>query len=108
MSQQMLQMDPMAQIPPAPTALWTPFAVEPMDAEPPIAAIRKRRLAKLMAKVEFTAQPEPWQQVVRDAYQQAVQSLQPPAAPAGQPAQGQPVADAQSIEAGAENPAGAV
>jgi hypothetical protein len=104
-------MDPMAQIPPAPEAPWTPFAVEPMDAEPPIAAIRKRRLAKLMAKVEFTAQPEPWQQVVRDAYTQAVQSLQPPAAPQGAPApqgQGQPVADAQSIEAGAEAPAGAV
>jgi hypothetical protein len=108
MAQQTLQMDPMAQIPPAPEAPWTPFAVEPMDAEPPIAAIRKRRLAKLMAKVEFTAQPEPWQQVVRDAYQQAVQSLQPPAAPPGAPAQGQPVADAQSIEAGAEAPAGAV
>lgn len=109
LSQEALQMDPMAQIPPAPEAPWTPFKVEPMDAEPPIAAIRKRRLAKLMAKVEFSAQPEPWQQVVRDAYAQAVKALTPPpqAAPAGAPPPGQPV-NAQSIDAGAEAPAGAV
>ena len=91
--------DPMGEVPPMPEAPWTPFAVEPMDAEPPIAAIRKRRLAKLMAKVEFSSQPEPWKQVVRDAYTQAVQAIQPPA-PTGQPAQ--PIADPNSAEAGAE------
>lgn len=74
-------MDPMApgapQAPPVPVPPpWTPFAVEPMDAEPPIATIRKRRLARLMAKVEFAEQPESWKQVVRDAYQQTTASLQ--------------------------------
>jgi hypothetical protein len=79
MAQAAIQQSPdprAAQIPPPPTPPWTPFAVEPMDTEPPIAAIRKRRLSHLMAKVEFSDQPEPWKQVVRDAYTQAAQSVQ--------------------------------
>lgn len=89
-----------AQIAPPPQAPWTPFAVEPMDAEPPIAAIRKRRLARLMAKVEYSKFPEPWKQVVRDAYTAAVQSV----AAAQQMAQqvAQPMAGPESVEAGAE------
>ena len=58
---------------PPPTPPWTPFAPEVMDTEPPIAAIRKRRLSDLMAKVEFSKFGEPWKQLVRDAYLQAAQ-----------------------------------
>lgn len=83
-------------IPPEPEAPWTPFAVLPMDAEPAIAAIRKRRLADLMAKVAFTAQPPEWQEVAKQAYQQAMQSVQAAAmAP-------QRTAGVQQLEAGAE------
>lgn len=79
LAQQMLAENPTGGpevIPPAPVAPWTPFAVEPMDAEPPIAAIRKRMLADLMATVAFSEQPEPWKQMVRDAYAQTVAPLQ--------------------------------
>ncbi len=63
---------------PPPNAPWTPFATEPVDEEPAVAAIRKRRLGTLMAQVEFSSQPEPWRQVVRDAFMQAKQFAQPP------------------------------
>lgn len=76
LSQATLASDADAPIPPPPTAPWTPFAVEPVDAEPSVANLRRRRLGFLMAKVEFSEQPEPWKQVVRDAYQQAAQSAQ--------------------------------
>lgn len=78
-AQAMLAADPGAMIAPAPQAPWTPFQSLPMDAEPAIAAIRKRRLAHLMAKVEFSkfGQPgvpvSPWQNVVVVAYQEAAQ-----------------------------------
>lgn len=91
-------------IPPEPPAPWTPFATLPMDAEPAIAAIRKRRLANLMAKVAFTAQPKEWQQVVMQAYEQAVQAVQAASAP-------QNVAQTQNtqvLEAGAEQATAAV
>jgi hypothetical protein len=88
-----------AQIAPPPQAPWTPFAVLPMDAEPPIAAIRKRRLAHLMAKVEFSEQPPAWQQVVFDAYTQSAQAV---AAAAMQAQQTQNVA---SLDAGAASDA---
>jgi hypothetical protein len=83
--------DPNGEVPPPPEAPWTPFAVEPMDAEPPIATVRKRRLADLMAKADFAAQPEPWKQLARDAYTQAIGALQA-AAPQPQP-QGKPITD---------------
>jgi hypothetical protein len=88
---QLALQDPNGEVPPPPEAPWTPFAVEPMDAEPPIATVRKRRLADLMAKADFAAQPEPWKQLARDAYTQAVGALQA-AAPAPQP-QGKPITD---------------
>lgn len=106
MAQQAIEATPdprAAQIAAPPQAPWTPFAVEPMDAEPPIAAIRKRRLARLMAKVEYSKFPEPWKQVVRDAYTQAVQSVA--AAQQVQQAAAQP--GPESVDAGAE-PMGAV
>lgn len=75
-AQALMLADPNAQIPPPPPPPWSPFAdVLPCDSEPGIAAIRKRRLANLMAQVAFTAQPMPWRQVVFDAYNQAVQAL---------------------------------
>lgn len=89
-------------IPPEPQAPWTPFAVLPMDAEPAIAAIRKRRLAHLMAKVAFTAQPPEWQEVVKAAYAQASQSVQAAAM------QGQQTQQVQQLDAGAEQAMGAV
>lgn len=91
-------------IPPEPQAPWTPFATLPMDAEPAIAAIRKRRLANLMAKVAFTAQPKEWQQVVMQAYEQAVQAVQAASAPQNA-AQTQ---NTQVLEAGAEQATAAV
>lgn len=76
---------------PEPQAPWTPFATLPMDAELPIATIRKRRLAHLMATTAFTEQPPVWQQVVIAAYEEAVEAIratqQPAPAPGGQPAQ---------------------
>ena len=73
---------PMPQDPQAPQALtpptppWTPFKELPMDAEPPIAALRKRRLAHLMASTDFTKFSELWQQAVIDAYWRMVQAVQ--------------------------------
>lgn len=54
---------------------WTPFATLPMDGEAPIATIRKRRLARLMAGTAFTEQPPAWQQVAIAAYEEAVAAL---------------------------------
>lgn len=103
LTQQVMLANPMAgesELPPQPTAPWTPFKVLPMDAEPPIATIRKRRLARLMAEVDFSEQPEAWQQVVIDAYTHAVQSVQA-AAMASAPQAGAQVKPT-SIEAGAD------
>lgn len=79
------------QMPPAPTAPWTPFALLPMDTEPFIAALRQRRLAKLMATARFSAQPAPWQQMVIQEYSQMRQAV----AVASQPAS--TVHDAQAL-----------
>ncbi len=76
-----------AQMPAIPPQ-WTPFATLPMDADPAIAALRKRRLATLMASVKFSAQPEQWQSVVIQAYNEAAMASAPaPMMPAdgGQP-----------------------
>ncbi len=104
MTQAMFAADPALtpdQAPPQPEAPWTPFASEIMDAEPPIATIRKRRLARLMAKTEFSKHPEPWKQLARDAYTAAVQAIQA-AAVASAPQASAPVAGPMSAEAGAE------
>lgn len=73
---------PPPQMPQPPKAPWTPFARLPMDTEPFIAALRQRRLAKLMATARFTAQPVEWQAMVEQEYQQMRQSVavanQPP------------------------------
>ncbi len=53
------------QLLPEPQAPWTPFAPMPMDDEPAVAAIRKRRIADLMATVRFTAQPKEWQEIAK-------------------------------------------
>lgn len=77
-------MDAMGQPLPPP---WTPFDVLPMDDEPLIAALRQRRLAKLMAKAEFMAQPPEWRQTVIQAYSVArnavAASQAPPPLPHG-------------------------
>ena len=86
MTQMMLAENPQAEIPPTPDAPWTPFEVGFMDAEPAIATLRKRRLARLGAKTEYAKFPPAWRQLVDDAYNQAAQALvaaqpQPAAAP---------------------------
>lgn len=60
---------------PPPTPPWTPFATLPMDSEPDIAKVRKRRLARLMATARFAAQPKEWQAVVVQAYMEARQAM---------------------------------
>jgi hypothetical protein len=69
--------------------LWTPFAPLPMDDEPQVAALRQKRLRKLMATARFSAQPPEWQQVVKDEYQRMRQAvaLAGQAAAMAQPAQ---------------------
>ena len=61
---------------PPPKAPFNPFAVEVMDVKPAIAQVRSRRLETLMAKTEFSRFPEPWKQLVRDAWTQANGALQ--------------------------------
>jgi hypothetical protein len=75
-AQAVLAVDPTAMIPPEPEAPWTPFATLPMDVKPAIAAMRERRLAALMAKVEFSEQPKVWQEVAKQAYAVAAQAMQ--------------------------------
>ena len=101
MAQQEFAAGAMAPSVPPPVAPWTPFAPLPVDGEPPIAAIRKRRLGREMAHVAFSAQPPAWQAVLLQAYNEAVESLRAsqmaaqaaaapqPQAPAGDPAGGQ-------------------
>ena len=81
MTQAMLAENPQAPIPPTPDAPWTPFEIGFMDAEPAIAAIRKRGLARLGAKTEYTKFPPAWRQLVDDAYNQAAQALAAAQAP---------------------------
>lgn len=65
---------PMPEVP----APWTPFAdVLPVDSEPSVAAMRKRRLGNLMATTKFSAQPPEWRQAVILAYQSALQAAMP-------------------------------
>lgn len=71
-----LQAGAMAPSQPPPQAPWTPFHVEVMDVKPQIAAVRARRLETLMAKTEFSRFPEAWQNVARQAWEQANGALQ--------------------------------
>jgi hypothetical protein len=76
------QIDPMTgQVVQTP-ANWTPFQPLPCDDEPEIAALRKRRLAKLMATARYTAQPPEWRALVDGEYQRMRQAVamasQPP------------------------------
>ena len=63
------------QLPPAPVAPWTPFGALPMDDEPEIANVRKRRLRRLMATTSFSAQPVEWQGMVVNEYRRMRQAL---------------------------------
>lgn len=74
----MLAADPMAQPAPPPPAPWTPFDDLPVDHEPAIAALRARRLGKLMAGVAFQAQPPAWRELVIQAYNAALAAQSPP------------------------------
>ena len=56
--------------PPVPQGapLWTPFAPLAPDDEPQVAAVRLRRLRRLIGTVRFSAQPKEWQKVALDEY----------------------------------------
>lgn len=54
------------QPPPMP---WTPFAPLPTDDEPQIAAMRRRKLEKLIDSAKFEGMPPEWQQVALLEYQ---------------------------------------
>lgn len=54
---------------PQPVPPWHPFADQlPHDNEPEIAALRKRRLSKLMSTSRFLALPREWQEPVKNEY----------------------------------------
>lgn len=80
------------QSPTPPTPPWTPFARLPMDTEPFIAALRQRRLAKLMATARFSAQPPEWQAMVEQEYQQMRQAVAVASQPAASIQQSQQLA----------------
>ena len=99
-----LQPEPQAPAagPPQPPPMpWTPFAPLPTDDEPATAALRRRRLAKLIDSAKFESFPPEWQQVAILEYQrmrtieaQAAQAAavaqQKPAKPAAQSGQPSP------------------
>lgn len=97
---------PAIPAPPPPTAMrppvmpWTPFTPMPTDSEPLIAAMRQRRLGKLIDSAKFEAMPKEWQQVAILEYQrmqQIVVAAQPaPPLPKGVVIQGK-AQDAQGI-----------
>lgn len=63
------------------TPPWGPFAPLPMDDEPLIAQLRMRRLAKLMAKAEFSSKDPMWTQLVVDEYNRMRTAVAAVAAP---------------------------
>ena len=68
---------PVASPPPPvqpPPPLWTPFAALPVDTEPAVATMRRRRLGKQMVEVESTSMPARWYQELVKAYQVARQA----------------------------------
>lgn len=87
-----LPMQPEAPVQPAgppqpPKPPWTPFQPLPTDEEAPIAAMRKRRLARLIDSAKFESFPPEWRQVAILEYErmkgieaQAMQAAQMAAA----------------------------
>lgn len=90
-------MDPMQPMQP-PVMPWTPFAPMPTDTEPLIAAMRRRKLGRLIDSAKFEAMDPTWQQVaiqeyerMREVESQAAQQ----AAMAAQPQKPQPKQEPQ-------------
>ena len=76
--------------PPLPPKPWSPFTRLANDDEPEVAAIRMRRLSRLMATARFAAQPAEWQQLVVEEYnfaRAAVAQVMSGAAPQGDKAE---------------------
>ena len=69
---QMAQMafDAGQMVPPEPEAPWSPFESVPVDFEPAVAMIRKRRLGHVMAGVAYAAQPQAWRAILDQAFEQ--------------------------------------
>lgn len=102
MTTPMMPQAPAAPLTP-PTPPWTPFQELPMDAEPPIAALRKRRLAHLMASTDFAKFSPLWQQAVIDAYWRMVQAVQAAQQAEAQATAGRPSPAKQSDTGGADS-----
>lgn len=65
-----IQPDPQQAVPPQPPPMpWTPFAPMPTDDEPLIAAMRRRKLEKLIDGAKFEGMDPTWQQVAFTEYQ---------------------------------------
>lgn len=63
-------MDPQAPQPLTPPVMpWTPFDQLPTDTEPQIAAMRRKKLAKLIDTAKFSAMPKEWQQTALLEYE---------------------------------------
>ena len=80
--------------PPQPPSMpWTPFTPLPTDDEPQIAAMRRRKLEKLIDGAKFEGMDPTWQQVAITEYQRMRQVEAAAAqaqAMAGQPPSKQP------------------
>ncbi len=83
------QGQPVAGPPQPPPMPWTPFQPLPTDDEPQIAAMRRRKLQKLIDGAKFEGMDPTWQQValteyarMRQVEAQAAQAAAPP--PKGQ------------------------
>lgn len=92
-----LQPEPQTPVtgPPQPPPMpWTPFTPLPTDDEPATAAMRRRRLAKLIDSAKFEAMPPEWQQVAIAEYQRMrqveAQAAQAAAAAQQKPQQAKP------------------
>lgn len=66
---------------------WTAFTPMPTDDEPAIAAIRQRRLAKLIDSAKFEGMPKEWQQTAFMEYERMRQVVSQAAQAATQPQQ---------------------
>lgn len=68
-----------------PVAPWTPFMPMPTDEEPEIAAMRSRRLSRLIDSAKFEGFPAEWQQVAFAEYDRMQKvkaaAMQPPPQP---------------------------
>ena len=88
---------PQAPMPP-PVMPWTPFDQLPTDTEPQIAAMRRKRLSKLIDTAKFSAMPKEWQQTAIMEYER-MRQIEAQAAQAN--------AQAQSSQASQPKQAGA-